>query len=82
MLTLTLYGPRSTRVEYVANQNGTMPEGSEPPKTNAKKIIIQAKFHLGIFFCNDHKNYMESGKEDLRFKISLTQKAWNPRLPL
>ncbi len=46
MLKRTLYGPRSTRVEYVANQNGTMPEGSEPPKTDAKKFNYRAKISL------------------------------------
>ncbi|ATP58504.1 hypothetical protein CPT03_19575 [Pedobacter ginsengisoli] len=38
MLIPALFGLRSTRVEYVANQNGARPEGAEPPKTAPKNI--------------------------------------------
>ncbi|ATP55815.1 hypothetical protein CPT03_04695 [Pedobacter ginsengisoli] len=41
MLKQTLYGPRSTRVEYVANQGGSRPEGSEPPKTMVGKGLVR-----------------------------------------
>ncbi len=46
MLIRVWYGPRSTRVEYVANQNGARPEGPEPPKTASNKFNCRTKILL------------------------------------